>query len=118
MRELLFKNLTSTDKKRKDLYISETIEHNGVKTVTQRHSMYIINGHQTIHNTEELIELHSKLPVNSDRRHVFIFKKRDTKLKKESFICDVVGKFYAIVKNELYSITFKHSFEVDFLYTK
>ena len=32
MRELLFKNITSDNKKRKDLYVSETVEKNGITT--------------------------------------------------------------------------------------
>ena len=113
MRELVFKNLTSGDKKRRDLFISETIEKNGIKTMTQRHSIYVINGHNIFVNPEELIQWKTKACMNN-RRHVFIFKKRNTKEKKDSFVCDVVGKFYAVIKNEVYSIGFKHSFEIDF----
>lgn len=117
MRELVFKNLTSTNKKRKDLYISETFERDGVKTTTQRHSIYIIGDRNKFKNPKELMQWQNKTTVDNSKRHIFIFKKRDSKLKKESFICDVVGKFYAVVKNEVYSIAFKHSFEIDFLAT-
>jgi len=113
MREMIYKNLTSDNKRRKDLFISETTEKNGVKTVTQRHSIYIINGHNKFDDPKELAHWKNKAPVSA-RRHIFIFKKHDTKEKKDSFVCDVVGKFYAVIKNEVYSIGFKHSFEVDF----
>ena len=118
MRELVFKNLISGDKKRKDLFISETVEENGVKTVTRRHTLYIIGEHSKFNNQKEFLQWQKTAPMNSGKRHIFIFKKRDTKLKKDSFICDVVGKFYAVIKNELYSIAFKHSFEIDFLFTQ
>jgi len=117
MRELVFKNMTSKGRRRKDLFICETVEENGVKTVTQRHSIYIINGHNKFDSQKGLKEWQDKVPVDYNKRHVFIFKKRDTKEKKDSFICDIVGKFYAVVKNEVYSIGFKHSFEIDFLFT-
>jgi hypothetical protein len=61
MRELVFKNLTSGDKRRKDLYISETIERNGVRTVTQRHSIYVINSHNKFNTSNELIQWQSKV---------------------------------------------------------
>lgn len=118
MRELVFKNLISKDKKRRDLYISEVDERNGVKTVTKRHSVYIIRESRKITDQNELIKWQKEKSVNCKKRHVFIFKKKDTKSKKDSFICDVVGKFYAVVKDELYSIAFKHSFELDFLFAK
>lgn len=114
MRELMFKNLTSIDKKRKDIFITETIEKGGIRTITQRHSTYIINNRNSFSDHKELKEWQKVVSVHN-RRHIFIFKKRDTKEKKDIFICDVVGKFYAVVKNSVYSVAFKHSFEIDFL---
>jgi len=114
MRELVFKNLTSNNKRRKDLYISETVEQDGVKTVTRRHSMYIIMNRNKISNSAELSQYKEEAEAKASKRHVFIFKKRDTKSQKDSFICDVVGKFYAVIKDDLYSIAFKHSFAIDF----
>jgi len=118
MRELIFKNLTSENKRRKDLYISETLDKDGVRTITRRHSVYIIGNRNKVKDEKELMQHKTQNPINTTSRHVFIFKKRDTKLKKDSFICDVVGKFYAVVKNDLYSVAFKHSFEIDFLFAK
>ena len=118
MRELLFKALTSEDRTRKDLTMSETVENNGLKTVTRRHSLYIIGDHHRITDPQELLDWQAQPPKSADRRHIFIFKKQDRNLKKDSFICDVVGKFYAVVKGELYSIAFKHSFEIDFLFAQ
>jgi len=118
MRELVFKNLISDDRKRRDLFISETNEKNGVKTVTKRHSTYIISETRKITDPKELAEWQKENSVKYNKRHVFIFKKKDTESKEDSFVCDVVGKFYAVVKDELYSIAFKHSFELDFLLVK
>ncbi|MBU1932929.1 MAG: hypothetical protein KKC66_03405 [Candidatus Omnitrophica bacterium] len=116
MRELVFKNLTSLDKKRRDLLISETVEKNGIKTITKRHSVYIIGNRKKVCNDESLF-LENILPSNYDKRHVFIYKKKNTKQGKDSFTCDVVGKFCAVVRDEVYSIAFKHTFEVDFVAT-
>ncbi|MFH1782681.1 MAG: hypothetical protein ABH848_03595 [Candidatus Omnitrophota bacterium] len=117
MRELVFKNLTSIDKKRRDLYISEVIENNGVKTITKRHSVYIIGKPADMNSQKGLESTSQTVSKSPSKRHVFIFKKHDTKSKKDSFVCDVVGQFYAVCKNGLYPITFKHSFEIDFLGT-
>jgi len=117
MRELLFKNLTSQDKKRKDLYIKEEFEKNGVKTTTQRHSLYIIKSRCKFNDPNEVLKLQKDASPKCKNRHIFIYKMRDTKENKDAFICDVVGNVYAVIKNELYSIAFKHSFEIDFLKT-
>ena len=118
MRELLFKNITSEDKKRRDLYVSETFERNGIQTTTQRHYTYIIGGCNKFNTLEELAEWKKAIGVNGEKRHIFVVKKHDTKLKKDIFVCDVIGRFYAVVDQDIYSIAFKHSFEIDFLYTQ
>lgn len=116
MKELLFKDITSEDKKRKDLYVSETVNRNGVITTTQRRSIYTLGTCNKFKTLEELAEWKKTIGANINKRHIFIIKKRDTKLNKDIFICDIVGRFYAVSGCDIYSITFKHSFEVDFLY--
>ncbi len=118
MRELLFKNITSGDKKRKDLYVSEVVDRNGITTKTQRHSTYIIGTCNRFKTPEELEEWKKSVNPNACKRHVFIIKKRDTKLNKDIFVCDVVGRCYALSGCDIYSIAFKHSFEIDLLYTQ
>ena len=117
MRELLFKNITSGNKKRKDLYVSETFDKNGVTTTTQRHSTYIMGVCNKFSNLEQLVKWKKTIGLNANKRHVFIIKKHDTKLNKDMFVCDVIGKLYAVAGCDIYSVAFKHSFEVDFLYT-
>jgi hypothetical protein len=116
MRELLFKDITSENKKRKDLFVSETFDQNGVTTTTQRRSTYIIGACNKFKNLEELLAWKKNIGPNAGKRHVFIIKKRDTILNKDAFICDVIGKFYAVSQCDIYSVAFKHSFEVDFSY--
>ncbi|MFA5389733.1 MAG: hypothetical protein WC312_08305, partial [Candidatus Omnitrophota bacterium] len=115
---LLFKNITSENKKRKDLYVTETFDRDGITTTTQRHSTYIIGSCNKFKNLEEMMEWKKNAGMAVNKRHIFIIKKRDTKLNKDMFICDVVGKFYAVSGCDIYSVAFKHSFEVDFLYTQ
>lgn len=117
MRELVFKNLTSKDQKRRDLYMSEAFEKDGIRTVTQKHSMYIIGPCTQVINSQNMLGGHKitlQNPGPANMRHVFIFKKRDTKAKTETFIYNVIGRFYAVIGNELYPIAFKHSFEIVF----
>lgn len=118
MRELLFKNIISGNKKRKDLYVSETVDNNGITTTTQRHSTYILGPCSKFKTLEELAEWKKTVNPNAHKRHIFIIKKRDTKLKKDIFMCDIIGRLYAVTGCDIYSVAFKHSFEVDFLYTQ
>ncbi|MDP2921641.1 MAG: hypothetical protein Q8O12_04675 [Candidatus Omnitrophota bacterium] len=97
--------------------MSETFEKNGVTTTTQRRSTYILGSRSKFNTPEELAEWKKTVEPEANKRHVFVVKKRDTKLHKDIFICDVVGRFYAVSGCDIYSIVFKHSFEIDFLYT-
>jgi len=117
MRELLFKNITSENKKRKDLYVSETFNKDGITATTQRHSTYIMGACNKFKSLEELLEWKKNVGPNAGKRHIFIIKKHDTKLNKDVFVCDVIGKFYAVSDCDIYSVVFKHSFEVDFSHT-
>ena len=76
MRELVFKNLTSENKRKKDLYITETVKRNGIKTVTSRHSVYIVSDRNRIKNPQELLKYKESASMNYAKRHVFIFKKQ------------------------------------------
>jgi len=114
MRELIFKNLTSENRRRKDLYILESYEKDGIRTVTQRHSVYVINNHIKFKTPQELVQWQEGIPPEHKLRHIFICRKHNSQTKEDVFSCDVVGKFYAVIKDEVYTIGFKHSFEVDF----
>ncbi len=116
MREIVFKNLTSQDRRRRDLFISETVLENGVQTTTQRRSIYMIKNHSTYKNSAELNKFANQTQCQDGKnsRHIFILKKHDSKSKKDTFICDVVGTFYIVVNEDIYTVAFKHSFEVDF----
>jgi hypothetical protein len=118
MREMVFKNLTSIDKRRRDLFISETVEQNGIKTITKRHSIYIIGKHAKFSDIENPMVTDNLFPAEYNKRHVFIHKKKDTKLGKDTFVCDVIGRCCAVIKDEAYAVVFKHSFEIDFVLTK
>lgn len=118
MRELVFKNLTSVNKKRRDLLISETVERNGIKTITKRHSVYIVTKHIKLEGIDGITPKNAFTPSDYNKRHIFICKKKDTRLGKDSFICDVIGRVYAIAEGEMYTIAFKHSFELDFVLVK
>ena len=118
MRELLFKNITSGNKKRRDLYVTETFDKDGVTTTTHRHSTYIVGACNKFKTLDELAEWKESTGLKAGKRHIFIIKRHDSKLDKDMFVCDVVGKFYAVTGCDIYSIAFKHSFEVDFLYVK
>lgn len=102
MRDLLFKNITSENKRQRILYSSELLEQNGLRTVVHRH--LVCRVFDTAKNNEAL----DILPPPD----LYIVKKRDTKFKIEAFYCRIKGGIYFSVKNKIYLASFIHSLRI------
>ncbi len=99
MRDLVFKNLTSSDKKKKIIVSSELIEYEGIRTSICRHFLckaYVVEG-QSI-----------ALPCPS----LYIIKKKNTAGKSEAFYCRIKGKMYLANEDKLFLINFIHSLKI------
>ncbi len=119
MRELVFKNLTSLDHKKRDLFVEETIEKNGIKAKTTRRCLYFIKGKTLIKDSCDLEEVTKMKETNeSIHRHFHVLKERNSEDGIDKLICKVAGTFYAMVNEYLYHIVFFHTFMIVFLRTK
>jgi hypothetical protein len=99
MRELLLKNLTSLEKKRKILCWAEVSRNNGILTKVNRRFIYVVREHP-------------KMDQLSEQPEFFIFKKHDTKLKTEKFILRIKGNFYVTCEDKIYLVTYCHSLKI------
>jgi hypothetical protein len=100
MRDLLFRNLTSLDRKRKILASSEIFDKSGVRTVVRRHFVYMVK------------VLPADVKFEKRPAYLFVLKERKTKEKTEKFFCRMKGTVYAIVNDKVYCITFMHSLKI------
>lgn len=114
MREMVFKNITSPDHRKKDLFLSRTIKQNGIVCKSEREHHYIIKREGKFNRLNGLKIISGNLPY----RQVFIIKNRNTKLGKEMFSCNVKGNFYCINKGYIYLVQFNQSFKVDLIDSK
>lgn len=117
MREVLFKNLTSVNSKKKDILLKEVFEKNGFLAQTERRCFYVIKG---ISHLEEADDLKNWInsPASSQarpKRHFYILKHRNDTVGEDKLICKIAGTFYAIVDKNVYTIAFLHSFKVRFV---
>ena len=119
MRELVFKNLTSLDHRKRDLFVEETIEKNGILAKTTRRCLYFIKDRTRIKDSCDLKSI-AELKVNNDNinRHFHVLKQRDTQAGVDKLMCKVAGTFYAIVNEYLYCIVFVHTFKIFFFTRK
>lgn len=101
MRDLLFKNLTSLDRRRKIIASSEVVEKQGMRSIIRRHFICMLKEIKDEHNIEK------PLP------HVRIVKEHNTREQREKFFCKIKGSLCAVNKGKLFLVIFMHSLKID-----
>jgi hypothetical protein len=99
MRDLLFKNLTSADKKRKIITSSEIVDNQGVRSIIRRHFICVI---------KEIKEAGIPRPLP----YLYVLKEHNDKEQKERFFCRMKGSIYAVSNGKLFLIFFMHSLKI------
>jgi len=100
MRDLLFKNLTSGDKKRRVVSSSEIADKKGIHSVIRRHFICLIK------------EIGSEANAPKPSPSVQVLRERDTKAKLDRFSCRIKGSLYASSGERLFLILFMHSLKI------
>jgi len=100
MRDMLFKNLTSMDKKKRIISSSETVDKQGIRSTVKRHFVCMIK-------EIEDKDLQPPLP------YLYVLKVRNTKEQKEKFFCRIKGSLFAVKQDKLYLVLFMHSLKID-----
>jgi hypothetical protein len=100
MRDILFKELTSIDKRKRLFSICEAIEKDGILTKLERKSIYIIK------EKEQIKELKNPPRIS-------IFKVCNTQRQEERLSWKIVGNFYVATEEKVFYIIFIHSFKIE-----
>ncbi|MDD5108698.1 MAG: hypothetical protein PHC29_04225 [Candidatus Omnitrophica bacterium] len=100
MRDLLYKNLTFSEKGRKIISSSEITDKEGVHSVVRRHFACMI---RQIEGTN----------IPKSQSYLFVLKSRNTKEKKEHFFCKIKGSLLAVNKEKLFLISFVHTLNIE-----
>jgi len=115
MREVVFKNLTSLNSRKKDIVLTEAFEKNGVLAKTERRCFYFIRNITNIegnNNIDKWIDANSGGKKNARRFH--IFKEHSDASSTDKVVCRIEGEFYAVLNDAVYTIGFLHYFKVCF----
>lgn len=100
MRDLLFKNLTFSDRGRKIIASSEIADKEGVHSVVRRHFTYMVK------------QIQSK-DAPKPEPYLFVLKEKDSKARREHFFCKVKGSLIASNEGKLLLILFSHTLNVE-----
>ena len=102
MRDLIFKNLTSLDRKKRILASSEIIDKQGLRSIIRRHFVCIVKE----------IKPGSAFKSGAQVPYLYVLKEHNNKEQKEKFFCRIKGSIYAIIGGELFLILFMHSLKI------
>lgn len=101
MRDLLFKNLTSGDKRRRAISSSEIADSQGVRSIIRRHFIYVV---KEINQGDGC--------NNKPLPYLYVLKERDTTKQTEKFFCRLKGSMYALNQGKVLLILFMHSLKI------
>lgn len=102
MRDLLFKDLTSSEKKRRIISSSEIVDKQGVRSIIRRHFIYIVR---------DITGADAQKPAH----HIYIVKKRDSKERIENFFCRIKGSIIIENAERQLLIIYVHSLKINLL---
>lgn len=111
MRDLLFKNLTSGDKRRKILVSSEIVDKQGVRSIIHRHLVCIIKEMEPLAHKNQIKDEQTERPLPS----LYVLKEHNTREQKEKFLCRIKGSMYVISNGRLFFIRFMHSLKISLI---
>jgi hypothetical protein len=100
MRDLLFKDFTSPDRKKKIIVTTDIAEKSGVRTKIIRHLICLVK------------EVNPGHPIEQPLPYLYILKDRNSKEQTERFLCRIKGSVYTMTSGRLYLITFAHSLNI------
>lgn len=117
MHEVTLKHKKSIESRKKDIFVKEVLEKDGILSTTERRCFYFIKDIKRLSEGQDLqkwINLQGEDgPIK--KRHFYIFKEHNDGLGTDKLICKIAGIFYAIVERRIYTIAFLHSFKVSFI---
>ncbi len=116
MREIVYKNLTGSNKKKRDLCIKEVITRDDFMATIERRCLYFVREKVYIDDPANLDKLKVLKHTNDvwKKKHFHILRNHDSRTGEDKMICKVAGTFYAICGHYVFCIAFVHSFKIDF----
>lgn len=105
MRDLLFKNLTSQEKHKRRLSMTETVNQNGILARTNRHAVYSLD---EVASADQKIES----PILN------VIRFHDSKTKTDKIFCKMKGKIYAFFNEKVYLVSFVHTLRIELIDSK
>lgn len=115
MREILYKNLTDLDSKKRDLCIREVVEKDGITARIEKRCIYFVREIVCIKDLSDMECLKGPKETSAARkkRHFHVIRKHNSGTGEDKLICKVAGTLYTIIGQYLFCVAFIHSLKID-----
>lgn len=114
MHDILFKNSTSLDHQRRDVFLSEDFVEDGIITKSQKHFVYFVREHLCLENQEKVVDWlknygHTNKPC---LKSLTVFKSYNSKVGEEKFEVKIVGNLHVLYEHQVFNVDFIQIFKV------
>ncbi len=97
MRDILYKNLTSSDLHCRDIFLSEAFMQNGVTTKTQKHFIYFIRDQLFLDSPKKLEAWLKKYTSKGPHlKNLSVLKSYNSQIGEEKFEVKIAGNLYVL----------------------
>lgn len=112
MREILVRNLTSSDWLRRDCVVSELIRQGDYQTKVIRRCTYRVESQTSLPSTEDSIRWAQNIDPMPPRQ-VYVTKDMDPDTGGERVIYKVLGHFYVVLDRSVFCVGYRHILSMD-----
>ncbi len=112
MREILVRNLTSTDLLKRDCVVTELMRQGDYSTKVIRRCTYRVESQTPLASTNDSIQWAMNLDPQPPRQ-VFVTKNLDPDTGAEQVIYKVLGHFYVVLARTVFCIGSRHVLSMD-----
>ena len=99
MRDLVFKNLISSDRKKKIIATCEVADQNGIRSTIQRHFICIV---------KEVRDNKIERPLP----YLYVLREHNNRCQCEKFFCRIKGSVYLVSHKRLFLLLYMHSLKI------
>lgn len=112
MREIVVRNLTSTDWLKRDCIVSELINQGDYQTKVIRRCTYRVESQTELPSTEDSIRWAQNIDPVSPRQ-VYVTKDLNPDTGGERVIYKVLGHFYVVFNRSVFCVGYRHILSMD-----
>ncbi len=115
MREMLYKNLTDLDNRKRDFCIREVVEKDGITARIEKRSIYFVREIICINDSSGVECLKDMRETNDawKKRHFHVLRKRNSDTGEDKLICKAASTLYVVIGRYAFCVAFVHSLKID-----